>query len=101
MLNCHRKSVFTTEYTDVERFIDKEFGVGFDDTYELPCMEEKGNDVYMDFDVDGELSEYELKEIEEMQQLKKYKQWNTRNILNYLCFQDKLEPGEYVVHISW
>ena len=49
MLKCEKKVVYEVDYSDLERFIDKEFGVGFDDKYELPALEEKCNDVHMKF----------------------------------------------------
>jgi len=101
MLKCERKMVYEVDYSDLERFIDKEFGHSFNDTYDLPCLEEQGNDVYMEFSVDGYLTEYDEKSIAEMIKTKTYKQWSTRNILNHLCKLGKLEPGEYMVDVSW
>jgi hypothetical protein len=85
----------------VSKFIDEEFGVGFEDEYELNALEECNNDCWKEFSVDGNVSNYEVSKINDMINDKEYVQYSTRIILNYLCMQGKLATGEYFVDVSW
>ena len=102
MLRCKEKNVFLVEYCDMERFIDEEFGVGFEEKYEMATLEETSNYTWKSFDVDENMTyEWDVESINEMLYTRKYKKYSTRVILNYLCRQNKLKPGQYLVDVSW
>jgi len=101
MLEHKKAEMWLTDSYKVSKFIDTEFGIGFGEDYELNAMEECNNYCWKKFIVDGDVGEYDLKDINEMLETKKYKMYNTGTILNYLCKEGKLEPGDYMVDVSW
>ena len=102
MLIYKQKTIRFVECHDLERFIDEEFGIGFREKFELAPIEETNNYSYKSFNVDGEMKySWDLKSINEMLQTKEYKHGCTRVILEYLCSQGKIEPGNYMVDVSW
>ena len=101
MLIYKQKTVCIVNCHDLERFIDEEFGVGFEDKYELAPLEETNNYSWKEFKIDGNVSKPDVRKINEMIKNKEYERYNTYIILNYLCMQGKLEPGDYFVDVSW
>jgi hypothetical protein len=90
--------VFKADYNDIERLIEDHFGFN---EYNIACEEEVGNDTSLDYDLDGELDEWDHKDIAAMLATKRPKQWRTRTLLNYLVSEKVLEPGQYIIRVSW
>jgi hypothetical protein len=81
------------EYSEVERVINEHYG--FDD-YSIPMAEEVGNDVSLEFVVDGEVDDYAAEAISNRKV-----QYHTCDYLNDLARQEIIEKGRYIVNVSW
>jgi len=81
------------DYGKVEKIIEKEYGF---DEYSIPASEETGNDITLEFTVDGELDQWEQENVDNRKEL-----YSTRCYLNDLARQGKIQKGEYLVRISW
>lgn len=87
------KIIVHCDYHEVELIIEKEYGF---DEYSIPASEEVGNDITLEFTVDGELDEWEKDDI-----AKRKEMYRTRIYLNDLARQGKIQKGDYCVRISW
>ena len=68
--------------------------------YQIACQEETGNDCSLTFNVSGELSKSDEKDIKEFKEGIPL-MWRTGTILNYLCKEGYIPTGRYVINISW
>lgn len=93
-----KKQMIEVNYSDLERAIEKHFGFK---EYCIPAAEEVGNDTSLTYRIDGKLDPWELKDLEEMKACGGNKNWRTQMLMNALCADGILEPGEYVINISW
>ena len=85
-----KETVIRADYTEIESLIQRFYNIK---EYCIPAMEEVGNDTSLSFKVtpvelDSDVIVGESK-------------WRTKDILDDLCFRGRLEPGEYVVDVSW
>lgn len=94
-----KESVWRCKYRDVERLIQEHFG--FSEPFCIVSTEETGNDCSLDFNLDGKLDQWEVQEIADMLRTKDCGTFKTRTILNYLVSEKVLEPGRYIIRISW
>jgi hypothetical protein len=95
--------VISCEYREIEKLIDKYYGekCGFKERFEIPCLEQKGNDEDWEVDVDKrEIYESDKKYLKPDDK-GRYRQWSTRTFLNDLCNRDIIKPGSYLISISW
>jgi hypothetical protein len=81
------------EYHKVEKIIEKEYGFK---EYSIPASEEVGNDITLEFTVDGEMDKWEKEAVAGKKEM-----YSTRLYLNDLARQGKIQKGEYLVRISW
>lgn len=91
------KTVVSGEYHVFEGLIQTFYDVK---EYDIPCQEEKGNDISIEYDLDGKMNEWELTAARDFLLTKKPKHYFTRTYLNYLVFCEKLPPGTYLIDIS-
>ena len=96
VLKCEKKVMISVDYNDLDRFIQDEFNLP---NFELVADEELNNDTTKTFNVDAE--EMNQKELVGILRGTKSTQYQTRQLLCQLCFEGKLEAGEYAVNISW
>jgi hypothetical protein len=99
-LKCKVKTVIEVSHSDLEQFIKAETG----QEYEIPDREERDNYTAIPFyGVDGNARGFIIGFAEE---------WNTfkatgegqcilRVILEGLCSEGKIQPGDYLVKVSW
>lgn len=96
---CQVKTVIEVEYGDLERFIEDETG----HEYEIPDREELDNYTAKTYDVDGNAKGYIVGFAEDWAKFKADGKGNLmlRVILEGLCLEGKIQPGEYLVKVSW
>jgi hypothetical protein len=87
------KIVVACDGHDVERIIQKEYGFK---EYSIVASEEIGNYTSSEFTVDGILDKGEQNNVDDREEM-----YMTRNYLNDLARQGKIQKGEYVVDTSW
>ena len=98
--NVTRKTILYVDYNDVQDFIENYFPI--DGEYCIPAEEEVGNDVILEFDIDGELDEFDKKDYAEAVKKNKWPQWrSTRLFLNVAANDGEIEKGIYMVKVSW
>ena len=86
------KTIHEIDYNDLEQFAKEKLGLK---DYEFPEVQECGNNWYYKFMVGGKLSEYDL------EKLNCQKHYSNRAVLNKLCADGHIPPGEYLVSVSW
>ena len=94
-----KKQMIEVNYSDLERAIAKHFGFK---EYCIPAAEEVGNDTALTYRIDNEpLDTWEMTDLEEIKARGGNKNWRTQLLMHAMCLEGALEPGEYVINISW
>lgn len=95
-----KKQVIEMEYGELEELIEKTYGF---EEYSIPAEEEKGNDCSLTFNlVKGEEpNEWHKKDLAKMKETKKPMQYRTHILMQDMCNNSILEPGDYIVNIFW
>ena len=95
VLDCEKKVMITCEYDELERFIKEEFNLP---NYDIIADEELINDIIWTTNVES--IEMDAKELINIIR-KGNTSYKTRSLMNQLCFEGKIEAGEYAVDICW
>jgi hypothetical protein len=96
-LKCQKKTVIEVDYGDLDRFIQEVYG----HEYEIVADQELGNDCCKSVTVKKEkLNQWEQADLDMFISTGIYR-YMLHTILSDLCNRDLLEPGEYVIEISW
>jgi len=93
-----KSMVFNVEDGDIDNLLAQHFGFS---EYSVVAEEEQGNGCSLDYTLDGKLDKWELEAITEMLTTKRPKPFHTQALLNYLVSEGILEPGQYIIRISW
>jgi len=99
-MNIERKELKVLQATELEKLIEKKFGKEFSVVEDL----ESRNDTSHIFIVrNNQINEvaYSLLRILNWRIGYKYTGYLTAHLLDYLCYCEELEPGEYLIEISW
>ena len=83
--------VITCDAHEIERIIEKEYEFK---EYSIVASEEIGNYVHVKFTVDGEVDD--IGEVDARKEM-----YMTREYLNDLARQNKIQKGTYVIDVSW
>ena len=90
--------VHQVEYYDIDNFVKQVYGYDFS----IAASEELKNDSQKTFLVKKEeLDEYEKETIEVFMKCGEDHGFMTGVLLNDLCNKGFIEPGEYLVNVSW
>jgi len=91
-------TILAVDYTDVEDLINKYYfdGVESRKAYCFCAAEEVGNDSQHEFDIDGVLDEYDMKQINERKT-----SYMTYNYLNDLANKGIIDKGTYIISVYW
>lgn len=96
-LNMRTKMTHYVDYCDLESFISKVYGLNIS----ISAIEETGNDTTLAYDLDGELSSWEMEEFAAILADPNNAQYQLRLIMNKLVADEKIPAGSYNVWISW
>ena len=92
-LKAEKLTAWYVDYNDLDKFLSKVFDVD----YEVVAYEELGNDVAKTFNVESKpLDDYYKKKLEQ-----KSLHYMTALLLDEACHRGLIEPGKYVVKVSW
>ncbi len=86
-------TVIKVDYSEVERVINEHYGF---DSYSIASAEEVGNDVSLEWDIDGKVGEYGAKQI-----ANRVESYYTNTYMNDLARQGIIEKGTYLIDVSW
>lgn len=101
-LKYREKLVLQVDYNDLNEFITQAYGLT--QPYEVVAEEEWGNDQSHTLLVEKrELDEDELEDIVTMEATKgkRIPSYTTSTLLDDLCNKGLIEPGEYLVRVTW
>ncbi len=87
------------DYTEVERFTMEKYP--FIKDYEFACVQESGNDTSYTFNVNGKLDKWDLEDWDKIKSSGTVHNYRNRLVLNKLCADGHIEPGEYLIKVSW
>ena len=96
-----KRVVFEVNHNDLDKAITeflKSKGIKCE-YYECVAYEEWCNDQSHSFNVTGKESEYEFN-LEDIRN-REFSYGTTRSILNWMCAEKVIEPGEYLIDVSW
>lgn len=83
-----KKTIFECEYYELEKFVKEKYGVDYD----FVANEECGNDSSHTFTVDGEVDEdFDIHVVS----------YRNYDLMNKLCKDGHIEPGEYLINVCW
>lgn len=86
---------YSIDYNDLNSLIKKVYDVDFES-----CLDQS-NDSTLSISVDGMLSLFDQNDLEVFLSTK-IQEYNTlRLLLNDMCRKNLIEPGQYLVNISW
>lgn len=91
-------SYIECDYSDIEELIQRFYGFT---EYNLVSAEELSNDCSVSYTLTGEIADWELEDVIEMTKTKEPMDYRTRNLLEYMCAEGVLVPGNYLIQISW
>ncbi len=96
------KTVHFVDYGDLQDEVKKRYDI---DDYEFVAVQECGNDCEFEFKVDKALTDFEknwdLPAIEKMKTDKYVETFNNGLVFKALCLDGFIEPGTYIVRVSW
>jgi len=93
-----QESFFTIDYSKFDELIKEEHGdLGFE------CVDalEIGNDSCYELHIDGKVDKWEEKGLTEFIERGTYDYGTPSILLNDLCRQEKITPGNYLIRVSW
>lgn len=98
-LKLKKSMVFEVDYYDLDTFINDYYGTG--DRYEIVADDELMNDISKKFNIrKRELGQYDMNKIAAFKNGGRGS-YMTHTLLTDLCNNDVIEPGTYLVNISW
>ncbi len=81
------------DYNEVERVIEEHYGF---DEYCLPDAEEVGNDVSLEWNIDGEVDKWDVEDIKQRKA-----RYCTQAYMNDLARQGIISKAVYLIDVSW
>jgi len=95
-----KKEIISTDYNELETLIKKEYG----HLYEIMPSEEVGSSqyaaTYTQYVSKGKIDDYSAEEFDIFKSTGKG-MFILSTILQDMCNQDLLEPGEYIIDVNW
>lgn len=93
-----KKIIFKVNYKDLEKFVSEIYDL-YD--YSFAAVEECGNDSTHEFNIDGKIDDYDTDDIENILNSKSVNTYQNDLVLNLLCRGGHIEPGTYLISVSW
>lgn len=90
-----KKTIIEADYGEIEDLVKKHYGLGEPD-YSFVEAQECHNNTSHRFKVEAE---FDVKDWDRAKEMR----WSYSNhtLLNRLCFDGHIEPGEYYIRVSW
>lgn len=88
------EKTFYVDYDDFDEFVQQIY----DESYEFAAIQEAGNDSSHEFGVTGDLDDYDEEDAQGIRNGVVRDNWL---LFNVLCADGYIEPGNYIVRVSW
>ena len=96
-LKCKKRTVFWVDYYDFNSFVNDIYGID----YSFTASEESGNDTTHAFNkIDGKVDACDQEDLDLFKTNEK-QSYMARILLNNLCKNGYIEPGDYLIKVSW
>ena len=105
-LECVERKYICVEAGDLDRLVKEVYGHEFETVADVEAYNGFRKE-FMDIGEHGdkldcdELNEYQERDLEEFKKVGMKKGFMTRTLLNDLCRRGYIEPGNYLIDISW
>jgi len=96
-MKSESRTIFEVDYHELEREVKEAFGVDWN----FAAAQEANNDTMNEFSVDGTLYDYEREEIAAFIDGTHDGDYLASALMNELCRLGRIEPGTYMVRVSW
>ena len=97
-LKTKRVSYLKVSYREIERFICKVYGIPH---YNIVATEEWSNDSQHRVRAEkGELDQWDLEKLDKVKSGRE-PSFSFRAVMTDLCNRDLIEPGDYLIDVSW
>jgi hypothetical protein len=97
VLKVREEKRYCVNYSDLEDFATKIYNLK---DYSFVAIEECGNDSSHDFVVSDKINKHELKDVEEIKN-GNVKEYRNRLLLDLLCKEGYIPPGNYTISVCW
>lgn len=99
MRKIEQETYYILDYDELETIIQDEYDIS---SFDIPSIEEKGNDAYMIFWVEKfeELDEWNAKDVEKIRNGEGV-MYSTNTIVRDMANRGIIPFGKYLVSISW
>lgn len=91
------ETVYKVNYGDLQKLVAKIYK---DKEYSFIETQECGNDTSHEFSVDGKINDYDKSDAENIRkgQIDAYRNYL---LMNVLCADGHILPGEYIINVCW
>lgn len=96
-MKSHKQEYIVVDYNDLEDEVKAAWG----HEWSFPLDHLSGNDVEHSFTVEPHVDDYNAKAVAEFKMHGVQTEWKAQAILNELCREGRIEPGEYLIRVSW
>ncbi len=97
-LKVEKRTVYKVDCSDLEQFVREVYAV---EDYSFVAKQECGNDSQHRFHVDAVMDKWDIKEAEALRGGKVESGMSNHTILQTLCVDGHIKPGEYIVDVCW
>lgn len=97
VLRKAERMFFVVDYNDFDRFVQQVYG---DRNYEFCAVQEANNDSYYRFNVTGRVPDYNQRDAQRIRD-GHIDTYRNHLLFNVLCQDGYIEPGTYLVEVSW
>lgn len=97
-LKTEKVTYLEVKYGDLEEFIQEVYNRP---DYDILGAQEWGNDSSYDFRIDGIVKDYDESFLEEFKTGKHSGDYRLYNIMNDMCRNEIIKPGNYLVQVCW
>lgn len=95
-----KKVFIKVSYSDVEAMAEKVYGLDRE-KYSFVAVQECGNDEEHSFKVDGQITKYDEANAMLIRKGLDVPLYSNNILLNCLCADGFIEPGQYLVKVCW
>ena len=93
-----QKTYTVLDYDEIDMLVQKHF---HRPDYESISGQEWNNNSSYTFRIDGQMSVYDSQNVETFKAKQNNGEWHLRAFMNQMCADGVLQPGDYLITVSW